>query len=423
MEDNFTNGFPVYNYVGKYKFDWYENNCFIVSEEANSSENDTSALEYKRIEIGKYIDDNFLVIEMANVNLKDDFSILAFCNKYGLTRSYAKLNDLQPGWAPFYYLGDYEQYSKDFPFYYNDNMTLFEFKKHILAAKHYLKVITEINSWKEALENCNPASMLENLLPILLFQRSHIFDFDDSAPEPITITGRFQKLFLSMLHKHNLDIEGLKLFDLINSITSFLKKKQYELATISSDTSLTSKQVYDKFISQNNCRAQFAYDLGTHYVNCLVDFLYLTLAILEINDCKNVKTTKYGTIKIKSEIKIIPEFVELMYLLAPGIISEMITEELSHLKLGIQYNGNYFEPKSDNFFLYDAMLMDLYITLSKKSIIRKCANPKCDCFFPCIGHHNKIYCSTRCAQLVAKRNQRARDKKRKKPNGPVPETR
>lgn len=65
--------------------------------------------------------------------------------------------------------------------------------------------------------------------------------------------------------------------------------------------------------------------------------------------------------------------------------------------------------------LLEAMYMELQVTFAPNTQIRKCANPTCNFFFDVgVGNTRKIYCSQRCALLMAKRKQRQRDKQRRR---------
>ena len=67
--------------------------------------------------------------------------------------------------------------------------------------------------------------------------------------------------------------------------------------------------------------------------------------------------------------------------------------------------------------LYSALYLDIYLSYTSEKIFRKCANPTCNQYFEVDpGDTRKKYCSIRCAQLMAKRKQRERDKNKIKPD-------
>lgn len=61
--------------------------------------------------------------------------------------------------------------------------------------------------------------------------------------------------------------------------------------------------------------------------------------------------------------------------------------------------------------LYIALCLDIYLSFASDKTFRKCSNPTCNKYFEVDpGDTRKKYCSTRCAQLMAKRKQREREK-------------
>ena len=64
--------------------------------------------------------------------------------------------------------------------------------------------------------------------------------------------------------------------------------------------------------------------------------------------------------------------------------------------------------------LLQAMYLELQVAFAPNVQVKKCANPTCNYFFDVgVGNTNKIYCSQRCALLMAKRKQRLREKNKK----------
>lgn len=67
--------------------------------------------------------------------------------------------------------------------------------------------------------------------------------------------------------------------------------------------------------------------------------------------------------------------------------------------------------------LLSALYLDIYLSYSSDKIFKKCSNPTCNQFFEVEpGNTRKKYCSTHCAQLMAKRKQREREKNKIKPD-------
>lgn len=64
--------------------------------------------------------------------------------------------------------------------------------------------------------------------------------------------------------------------------------------------------------------------------------------------------------------------------------------------------------------LLQAMYMELQVAFAPNVQVKKCANPTCNYFFDMSdSRKNRIYCSPRCALLMAKRRQRLREKNKK----------
>lgn len=82
-----------------------------------------------------------------------------------------------------------------------------------------------------------------------------------------------------------------------------------------------------------------------------------------------------------------------------------ITPELRYENDTLQYDWHISS-------LLEAMYMELMVSVSPNSQTKRCANPTCNSFFEVgKGNTRKIYCSQRCALLMAKRKQRERMRK------------
>ena len=104
---------------------------------------------------------------------------------------------------------------------------------------------------------------------------------------------------------------------------------------------------------------------------------------------------------------------------AKDFLCSFVNEQIRNVRLvmnptnGNKYLGSSFSPS-----LLKILYYFLYLKITEGKIIRKCANSTCSSYFQIFGNDNrKMYCSTRCAQLEAKRMQRAREKQRSKKVG------
>lgn len=71
--------------------------------------------------------------------------------------------------------------------------------------------------------------------------------------------------------------------------------------------------------------------------------------------------------------------------------------------------------------LKDAMYAEIFFKINPYNRIKKCANPTCNSYFTLSRDNSrKIYCSTSCAQLMAKRKQRTREKEKWQSKSPNP---
>ncbi len=69
-------------------------------------------------------------------------------------------------------------------------------------------------------------------------------------------------------------------------------------------------------------------------------------------------------------------------------------------------------PKWSFSSLTQAMYTELFFKINPYNRIKKCANPTCNGYFTLSKDNSrKIYCNNSCAQLMAKRKQRSREKK------------
>lgn len=102
------------------------------------------------------------------------------------------------------------------------------------------------------------------------------------------------------------------------------------------------------------------------------------------------------------------DFVKLTY----GIFLDAMNSKLGAIQPEFIVVDNQLTPNWRILSLESAMVAELFTKINPYSQIRKCANPTCRRFFSSSADNSrKIYCSMSCAQVMAKRKQRMREKR------------
>lgn len=379
-------GFSIVNYIGHYKMINDNGHTRIVSEEYHPARGSEKELNTITLFVDDFKNNDYLLIALANVDIKKDSDILDFCNKYGLPYSSVKINDEQPG---YYILGldvNEATYAHSHPYYRQDTMSRFEFCRHASSAKRLLNVKTEIEATKK-----NPHIMLQYLLPLLLLDRMYLYDLNEDDLTPETPTVRFLWYFLSVFDRKKKKHEKISF---IGALFNFIK-----------DIQDTCKNLHEHPVD-----AQRLKDYKSDEWN---DLYLLLLEVMQLNTrhLNEITFDDFGNITLPSDLEITEALQTRMYTLAPQILSDTINEGLIkvHPSLTINSQGKF---AADWLFKYqyEGLLMEMFLMLSSGSQLRKCANPTCEKFFSPNGHYDKMFCDQRCASLVAKRRQRMRDK-------------
>ena len=92
-------GFFIENYVGNYEMQVNSelDATMIVSKEVNFAEGEAPSLLKKRIFEFDRRDDDYIFLQLANVDISFDDSILDYCNRYGLPYSSQICYDKESG--------------------------------------------------------------------------------------------------------------------------------------------------------------------------------------------------------------------------------------------------------------------------------------------------------------------------------------
>lgn len=369
-------GICVNNFVGHYKMVDKNGESYIISDEQYSPKDGEEAIKLKQIRIDEYGQKDFLIIALANVNIEKDESIIGFCNKYGLP--YSSLNNLRNQYIDF----------KEQDFDRHDNMSRFEFCRHVLSARHFLNVKNELNN-----KDYNPNIMLKNLLSLLLFERLGLYmpEIDEKGNfkfdiEPTTSTGVYSSNFHILFHLTVGYIDN--------------EKKLYEVIQTFNRKSCDYNKLY--LVKNEDDRKEIIYWIMLGRLLSLVRD-----AVKE----RDVVVNKYYDIVFRENIEITDEIKGIMDIVAPIIFSDLVNEGLSNIQpiLNVDENGKFFSRLSLP-CLFDGIYTELLMMCSAGDQMCKCKNTSCGKFFISETRYNKMYCCRECAVAAAKRRQRIRDK-------------
>ena len=98
--------------------------------------------------------------------------------------------------------------------------------------------------------------------------------------------------------------------------------------------------------------------------------------------------------------------------LGKAFLSDYFNNELMWVHPQMTFENGQFLPNLQISSLMQAMYLELFFKITPYTNLRKCANPTCNAFFEVSRDNSKrMYCSTRCAQLMAKRKQRERERR------------
>ncbi len=378
-------GFWVDNYVGTYKIEECQGKKYIVSNEFHPAREDEKELRTKRLFMDFFNNGEYILVQLANVNPDDEKSICKFCNKFGLPYSSSRINDEHPGYFIMGLDVDERTYSEWFPLYRQDNMQVHEFKRHVASARRILNVKTEIES-----QNRNYENLFKYLLPMLLYERYEIYNFDSDDPKCCTDTMKFQYYYLSVLNKRRKNVPR----SLVCELFDFL----CEVQAIGNNENMVpiTDELRSLFIK--------------NYPNELYAFL-VDLVRYDNGQLNGVQINELNEIRFPDTFQLSKATRNHMDALASSILSDTISEVLQQVHPVMMVDAGKIVSKWDLKYLQEGILIETLVMTSSDTRLKKCANPSCGKFFtPNPGRYDKIYCSHTCGANVAKRRQRMRDK-------------
>lgn len=332
-----------------------------------------------------------VALEFASLDPNGKEGILQFCNKYGLlgsSRQFANHNN------NYLFLQESkDEYSRVIPFGRTREADwLFYIQREIVHMKHLLDL-------NDAITNDDSVEMISNIL----FFALDISDIDFEGSQRRTETFQFTHHFEQFLRERGFDTFCLPdTFDWTSEIQSFLTYLYIDLMNAEAYEEFGYHQKYPQMYF---CHWQALYDC--------IDFVLRSHKILNVDPFKGVLLEPVLT---KESADHIYEHAYIK-ILAKAVLSDVFKENLCWIYPEVRYDKDNTPQSAWRIpTLLNAMYLELFFRLSPNGRIKRCANPTCNNYFEWNkSTPTKIYCSERCAKLMAKRKQREREKNAKKP--------
>ena len=325
-----------------------------------------------------------LALEFAAINIKNINEILDFCNRYGLPDDprflHKHYNDyIFTGMTPTESLLNA---SLDIPFnpHVEICMGLYDIASEIMDMRNFVVLLS-------ALEDKNYTSIAEYIMFSAFAESRHTWFSCSSALESI------RYIYIDEIsvfpESRSVDANG-KILRFIEGV---------ETDTI--ETELEPKYFGDYSYPQHK-------HLLWQNIFRFTKTLLKQYKILDFTPEKRVvfdKDLNFDT--IFSEDYSEDDFIVLTQAIIIDAINAKIWESTPELTL---IDGQ-LVPNWSFSSLTQAMYTELFFKINPYNRIKKCANPSCNGYFTLSKDNSrKIYCSNSCAQLMAKRKQRSREK-------------
>ena len=334
-------------------------------------------------------DDGSIAYEFAAINVDSNDEILSFCNKYGLllsNRIKANVtNDYifyKANKVPF---NDVSTNAKD------DVLYLHNFRREVLIMRHLLGL-------KAASDNKDAVEMIKHIVTILLaYTNNSCVPFD-------TETENFNYYFYRFIKENNEDnkyyFEG-HYFHIQEAAIDYLNNFE-EYITIVCNYNENYQGDFDS--------SGVFHSIWQIYHTILSKLLTVTKIQTDYNG-EELHFTTPITVDLLNSVDL---SMEKLKIASNVCISDLLNAQTRFVTPILRYEDEQLIADWQITSLLEAMYMEILVSFSPNTQIKKCANPTCNFYFDVgVGNNRKIYCSPRCASLMAKRKQRERDKAKK----------
>lgn len=339
-----------------------------------------------------------IAFEFASIDVDDESAILAFCYKYGLLFCNKVESNVTNDYMFFH--TQKTDFTEAVPNTAPEQIFLSTFIREVITMRNFLYL-------KSSLDEKNLLGIVSGIIKMIL-------TFTDRTPIPKdTETERFNRLFyVYVKNKYRFASEQMgaadftenDAFDIQGAVNAFLDDLEYYVHA-------EDKVVRDAYFGK-------VLKLDDMFHSTWQGFHTLLSGLKEVT---TIKTSDYGetvffdpplTSEMLSEAGVTFDSVRN---LANACISDIMNSQTSAITPELRYENGSLTADWHISSLLEAMYMELQVSFTPNIQIKKCANPTCNYFFE-IGkeNHKRIYCSQRCALLMAKRKQRERDRNKQK---------
>lgn len=331
-----------------------------------------------------------IAYEFAAVDTNSIEEILNFCSKYGLLSTHRICENLSNDYI--FFNTSKTLFSEVVPTSESDKMYVSAFCNEVLTMRHLLGL-------KEALDNHNSVTLLTNLILLLLSYTSTSEISSETETEHFNY--QFYQYIRDYYHTEFVPTFDLTTFD--DLLRSFLLRLE--------DFANLSGTEYEAFeISEHMDYKDIFHCTWQTYHSILMKLLSL-VTIYTDESLSEFRFSQPITPDLLSEADITEKELRQA---AITCMSDFFNIQTAFITPDLRYENNQLTADWKITTLLEAMYMELIVTFAPNTQIKKCANPTCNSYFDVgIGNSRKIYCSQRCALLMAKRKQRERDKQKR----------
>ena len=331
-----------------------------------------------------------IAYEFAAIDTTNLQAIIDFCTKYGMLSSDRLIRNTTNDYI--FMKTTKTIFSEVVPNYEPDETYVNIFTQEVITMINLLQI-------KASLDTNDSVGILNALLSILLCYTTKAEVENDSETERFTY---YLYLYIQRKEKEEaLTISKPELFD--GYVRDFLNELTFYVNATAEEWWLHGTFEKTELSDMLHCTWQNYHDI----LSLLLDKVSLSVN----SDISCLSFSEPITAELINESGITSEMLKRA---AITCMSDIINSQTYLITPDLQYNNGRLSSDWNISSLLEAMYMELLVTFTPNTQVKKCANPTCNIFFDVgKGNERKIYCSQRCALLMAKRKQRERDKAKK----------